>query len=71
MTVMDPAPLSFKYELEKKEPRTNDGGTTRGASVKDFPASIGIAGVSMRLQPGSMRELHWHANAAEWASFLF
>jgi oxalate decarboxylase len=59
--------LSFKYELEKKEPRTNDGGTTRGASVKDFPASIGIAGVSMRLQPGSMRELHWHANAAEWA----
>lgn len=59
--------LSFKYELEKKEPRTGNGGTTRGASVKDFPASIGIAGVSMRLQPGSMRELHWHANAAEWA----
>ncbi|WP_027386303.1 cupin domain-containing protein [Chryseobacterium gregarium] len=59
--------LSFRYELEKKAPRTNDGGTTRGASVTDFPASIGIAGVSMRLQPGSMRELHWHANAAEWA----
>lgn len=36
--------LSFKYELEKKEPRTNDGGTTRGASVTAFPASIGIAG---------------------------
>lgn len=60
-------PLSFKYELEKKEPRSNDGGTTRGASVKEFPVSVGIAGVSMRLQPGSIRELHWHANAAEWA----
>lgn len=60
-------PLSFKYELEKKEPRSNDGGTTRGASVKEFPVSVGIAGVSMRLQPGSMRELHWHVNAAEWA----
>lgn len=58
--------LSFKYELEKKAPRTNDGGITRGASVTDFPASIGIAGVSMRLAPGSMREMHWHANAAEW-----
>lgn len=67
---MDPAALSFKYELEKKEPRTNDGGTTRGASVNDFPSSIGIAGVSMRLQPGSMRELHWHANAAEWAYMI-
>jgi len=59
--------LSFKYELEKKSPRLAPGGITRGASVKDFPASIGIAGVSMRLQPGGMRELHWHANAAEWA----
>lgn len=40
---------------------------TRGVSVRQFPTSIGIAGVSMRLAPGSMRELHWHANAAEWA----
>lgn len=59
--------LRFRYELEKQAPRTNDGGTTRGASIKEFPVSTGIAGVSMRLQPGSMRELHWHANAAEWA----
>ena len=26
-----------------------------------------IAGVSMRLEPGVMREMHWHATAAEWA----
>ena len=57
----------FKYELEKKEPRTGGGGITRGASVAEFPASVGLAGVSMRLDPGAMRELHWHANAAEWA----
>lgn len=59
--------LSFRYALEETEPRTGAGGTTRGASVREFPASVGIAGVSMRLAPGSMRELHWHANAAEWA----
>lgn len=58
---------SFRYRLEQKEPRLGPGGITRGASVHDFPASIGIAGVSMRLQPGAMREMHWHANAAEWA----
>lgn len=57
----------FKYPLEKKSPRTGPGGITRGASVKEFPASSGIAGVSMWLEPGAMRELHWHANAAEWA----
>ncbi|RYE34092.1 MAG: cupin domain-containing protein [Hyphomicrobiales bacterium] len=59
--------ISFRYRLEQATPRTGSGGITRGASVKQFPASVGIAGVSMRLAPGSMRELHWHANAAEWA----
>lgn len=59
--------ISFKYALEKREPRIGPGGITRGASVNEFPASVGIAGVSMRLEPGAMRELHWHANAAEWA----
>ena len=60
------AGLSFRYPLESQTPRIGSGGTTRGASVHEFPASVGIAGVSMRLDPGSMRELHWHANAAEW-----
>jgi len=63
---MEKNELSFRYALEKKSPRLGQGGITRGASVNDFPASIGIAGVSMRLEPGGMRELHWHANAAEW-----
>ena len=36
-------------------------------TVKQLPISKGIAGVSMRLEPGVMRELHWHATAAEWA----
>jgi oxalate decarboxylase len=36
-------------------------------SVHELPISTGMAGVSMRLKPGAVRELHWHANAAEWA----
>jgi oxalate decarboxylase len=35
-----------------------------------LPISKGIAGVSMRLEPGVTRELHWHATAAEWAFVL-
>ena len=63
---MSDSGLSFRYRLEQEKPRLGPGGITRGASVREFPASIGIAGVSMRLEPGAMRELHWHANAAEW-----
>jgi oxalate decarboxylase len=60
---------SFRYELEKQPPKpgVGPGGTTRQASAREFPISTGIAGVSMRLKPGGMRELHWHASAAEWA----
>jgi oxalate decarboxylase len=43
----------------------NCGGVVRGASVRQFPVSKGIAGASMRLQPGCLRELHWHSTAAE------
>jgi len=66
MKTNEPSTLSFRYRLEQQAPRLGPGGITRGASVREFPASQGIAGVSMRLEPGGLRELHWHANAAEW-----
>ena len=62
----DPLP-AFRFPLEEQTPRVGEGGTAREASVEHFPVSTGIAGVSMTLEPGSLRELHWHANAAEWA----
>jgi oxalate decarboxylase len=59
--------LSFRFALEKQVPGVGPGGVARWASAVEFPVSKGIAGVSMRLEPGGLRELHWHANAAEWA----
>jgi oxalate decarboxylase len=58
---------AFRFAMEQQPARTGNGGSAREASVAQFPISQGIAGVSMRLEPGCMRELHWHANAAEWA----
>jgi oxalate decarboxylase len=69
-----PAPLltgkelpTFKFALEKSQGRVNGKSTAKQASVEELPISRGIAGVSMGLEPGGMRELHWHATAAEWA----
>ena len=61
----DPTLPSFRYRLGQQPPRIVSGGLVRAASVRQFPASQGIAGASMCLQPGSLRELHWHTNAAE------
>ena len=58
---------TFKFELEKSQGRVIDGSFGKEATVEQLPISKGIAGVSMRLEPGAMRELHWHATAAEWA----
>ena len=58
---------TFKFELEKSEGRVIGGSYGKEATVEQLPISKGIAGVSMKLEPGAMRELHWHATAAEWA----
>jgi len=65
------APLpNFKYDLEAQTHWSGDGGSAKEATVAEFPISQSIAGVSMRLKPGAMRELHWHSLAAEWAYML-
>ena len=58
---------TFKFELEKSGGKVIGNSSGKEATVKQLPISKGIAGVSMRLEPGAMRELHWHATAAEWA----
>ncbi len=58
---------TFKFELEKSEGRVIGGSYGKEATVLQLPISKAIAGVSMRMEPGVMRELHWHATAAEWA----
>lgn len=57
----------FKYDIEASQGRVTPGGSAKEANVDDFPISENMAGVSMRLNPGGLRELHWHAIAAEWA----
>src|SRR5436190_14854199 len=58
---------TFKFALEKSKAKVIGGSSAREATVEQLPISKGIAGVSMTLEPGAMRELHWHATAAEWA----
>ena len=64
----DPTLPSFRYRLEQQPPHTGCGGLVRGASVRQFPVSQGIGGASMRLQPGCLRELHWHTLLPSWVT---
>lgn len=56
----------FKFSLTNQKARELPLGWAKQATVTDFPVSKNIAGVLMLLKPEGLRELHWHANAAEW-----
>ena len=57
---------TFKFELEKSTGKVIGASSGKEATVIQLPISKALAGVSMRLEPGAMRELHWHATASEW-----
>ncbi len=59
----------FWQSFSQAHRRIQDGGWARQVNVVDFPISKDIASVNMKLNPGGVRELHWHA-AAEWALML-
>jgi oxalate decarboxylase len=61
---------TFKFALEKSKGKVIGNSFGKEATVLQLPISKGLAGVSMQLEPGAMRELHWHATAAEWAFVL-
>ena len=60
----------FTFALEKSIGKVIGRSSGKEATVEQLPISKGIAGVSMRLEPGAMREMHWHATAGEWAFVL-
>jgi oxalate decarboxylase len=49
--------------------RTNSG-TVRITDSQVFPASINIAAALVEVNPGGLRELHWHPNTDEWQYYI-
>jgi oxalate decarboxylase len=58
---------AFSFPFSQQPLTRYDGGTTKQVGTYNFPVSQGMAGVYMTLESGALRELHWHAFAAEWA----
>jgi oxalate decarboxylase len=63
-------PQSFSHRMMAQEPIKTKGGTVRITDSKVFPASKTIAAALVEVEPGAMRELHWHPNADEWQYYI-
>lgn len=61
---------AFSHRMMAQQPITLKGGTVRITDSSIFKVSKTIAAALVELQPGAMRELHWHPNTDEWQYYL-
>src|SRR5262249_16722580 len=60
-------PLTHKYQLLAQPPhRSLKGGREWRVDCTSFPIATTVTGVILDLDPGALRELHWHPTADEW-----
>jgi oxalate decarboxylase len=60
---------NLRFSFHDAHRRVEDGGWAREVTERELPIATALAGVNMRLEPGAVRELHWHRQA-EWAFML-
>jgi oxalate decarboxylase len=46
------------------------GGQVRIVDSSNFPAATTIAAALVEVDPGGLRELHWHPNTDEWQYYI-
>ena len=63
-------PQSFSHRLTAQQPIKTKSGTVRIADSSKFPVSKTIAAALVEVDPGGMRELHWHPNTDEWQYYI-
>ncbi|KAF9877114.1 oxalate decarboxylase family bicupin [Colletotrichum karsti] len=61
---------NFVHKMLAQEPEITSGGEVRITDSKNFPISKTVAAAHLTIQPGSLREMHWHPNADEWSFFI-
>ncbi|KAI2472143.1 Bicupin, oxalate decarboxylase/oxidase [Annulohypoxylon bovei var. microspora] len=57
---------NFVHKMLDQEPLITSGGEVRITDSKNFPVSKTVAAAHLIIQPGALREMHWHPNADEW-----
>jgi oxalate decarboxylase len=63
-------PQSYTWHMDAQEPTRLPGGQRRITDSRNFRVSERIAAALVEIEPGAMREMHWHPNADEWVYFL-
>ncbi|MGJ8516442.1 cupin domain-containing protein [Carnimonas bestiolae] len=60
----------FSHRMLQQAPLKQPGGSVRITDSSNFKISKQIAAALVELEPGGLRELHWHPNNDEWQYYL-
>ncbi len=63
-------PQSMVFRLMEQPATSSPGGRVRIADTRNFPISTDVAAALVEVDPGHMREIHWHPNADEWQYYI-
>jgi oxalate decarboxylase len=63
-------PQSLSHRMLAQPPIRTKSGTVRITDSSVFPASKNIAAALVEVEPGGMREMHWHPNTDEWQYYI-
>jgi oxalate decarboxylase len=63
-------PIGFSHHLLAQTPIEASGGRVRIADSTNFPAATTIAAALVEVDPGGLREMHWHPNTDEWQYYV-
>jgi oxalate decarboxylase len=62
-------PKTFSHHMMAQEPIMAQGGWVRITDSSNFPAASTIAAALVNVEPGAMREIHWHPTD-EWQYYI-
>jgi len=60
----------FSFSFSKVKPTKLSGGAVKVVDSSTFKISKTIAAAEVTVEPGAMRELHWHPTQDEWSFFI-
>jgi len=63
-------PMPFTFKFSQVNATQLPGGTMKIVDTRTFPVATTIVGALVTVEPGAMRELHWHPTQPEWSYFL-
>lgn len=65
-----PLKESYSYHFSKQEPYRVPGGSIKVLDPATFPIANDFSVALVTVEPGAMREMHWHTTSDEWTYFI-